>query len=155
MMPGADHAGSPAHPKRPESLGSSGPTALIRNDPRCDGAAPGIQPRLVVDTGGCAGLEYLLCDHRVAHRSTLLWMVAMKRLTVLLSVAVLILGFAVAPPAAAAVVTGSPDSSKAGPSVFVGEVTAEQLGKVLAFGIDRSEVVTSPGAAAGTVRVEV
>ncbi len=79
----------------------------------------------------------------------------MKRLAVLLSVAVLLLGFAVAPPAAAAVAKGSPDSSKAGPSVFVAEVTSAQLGKVLASGIDRSEVVTSPGSSPGTVRVEV
>ena len=79
----------------------------------------------------------------------------MKRLTVLLSIAVLILGFAVAPPAAAAVPTGGPASNKAGPTVFVAEVTSEQLGKVLASGIDRSEVVTSPGTSAGTVRVEL
>src|SRR6478609_6345000 len=82
-------------------------------------------------------------------------MVAMKRLTVLVSVGVLVLSMLVAPAVAASARVPIPAPGPAGPSVYVGDLTATQLGALFASGVDRAEVVTAPGATAGTVRVEV
>ena len=78
----------------------------------------------------------------------------MKRLVVLISAMALVMGFLLVPAAAASPVAPPPDSSAAGPFVYTGELTPAQLGILMAAGIDRSEVVTSPGAA-GNVSVQV
>ena len=79
-------------------------------------------------------------------------MVAMKRLTVLISVGVLVVSLLLAPSAAASAPT--PPPGPAGPSVYVGDLTAAQLGELFSSGLDRSEVVTGPGATSRTVHVE-
>ena len=63
-----------------------------------------------------------------------------------------------------ALLVGTPTAAGAAPShrgggggtlVYTGELTPGQLGLVMASGVDRHEVQTSPGAAAGSVLVEV
>ncbi len=78
----------------------------------------------------------------------------MKRLIVLISAMALVMGFLLVPAAAASPVAPPPDGSSGGPFVYTGELSPAQLGTLFAAGIDRSEVVTSPGAA-GNVNVEV
>ncbi len=86
------------------------------------------------------------------------WVVSMKRLAAILSAAAVVLGLSVTPAAAApdpATPTPPPVAdSPAGPSVFVGDLTPAQLDAVVASGVDRTEVITDPGAA-GKVRVQV
>jgi hypothetical protein len=48
-----------------------------------------------------------------------------------------------------------PSADADGPTAYTGELTAEQLALVLAAGIDRREVMTEPGTAPGSARVEV
>ena len=76
----------------------------------------------------------------------------MKRLVVLFAVAVLAIGLLAAPAAAAP--PAAPTGGPAGPSVYVGALTPAQLDTLFASGIDRSEVITAPGAS-GTVQVEI
>ena len=69
-----------------------------------------------------------------------------------LTVLVLVLGLLVmgGTPASAA-----PSSAGGGPVAYAAEVTPAQLALVMASGIDRREVLTTPGGAPGSVRVEV
>lgn len=77
----------------------------------------------------------------------------MKRAAVLISFLMLVLGVLVVPPVGAA---PAPDVvAGPGPAVYVGEVTQQQLAAVVASGVDRHELTLTPGAAPGTVGLEV
>jgi len=81
----------------------------------------------------------------------------MKRLAVVLSTAVVIIGLLPAPAMSAtpaAPVTSPSGSRTGGPSVFVGDLTAAQLALVMDSGIDRQEVVARSGES-GSTAVEV
>jgi hypothetical protein len=55
----------------------------------------------------------------------------------------------------ATVASAAPPAGSGGPVAYSGELTIAQLGLVQESGVDRHEVVTSPGASPGTVHVEV
>ena len=69
-----------------------------------------------------------------------------------LTVLLLVLGLLVTGGTAA---SAAPSSADGGPVAYAAEVTPEQLALVMASGIDRREVLTTPGGAPGSVRVEV
>jgi Zinc carboxypeptidase/Immune inhibitor A peptidase M6 len=71
---------------------------------------------------------------------------------VVLTVVLLALGLLLGTESAA---TAGPPTGGRGPVAYTGELTAEQLTLVLDSGLDRREVLTAPGAAPGSVRVEV
>ncbi len=77
---------------------------------------------------------------------------AMKRLTVLVSVSILMLSMVLAPPVAAA---PAPPAEPGKMAVYSGDLTLEQMELVVGTGIDRHELVTGRSDVPGAVRVEV
>src|SRR3712207_4046332 len=51
--------------------------------------------------------------------------------------------------------SAAPSAGGEGPVAYTGELTPEQLALVLDSGLDRREVLTAPGGAPGSVRVEI
>jgi hypothetical protein len=71
----------------------------------------------------------------------------------LLTILFLVMGVLVGTGTATA---APPDGGRGGATqAYTGELTLEQLALVLDSGVDRREVLTVPGGAAGSVRVEV
>lgn len=70
----------------------------------------------------------------------------------LVTTLVLLLGLLVATAAPAA---AAPAAYTGGPTAYTGELTAEQTALVMDSGVDRHEVLVTPGGAAGRMRVQV
>ncbi|MGK5110722.1 MULTISPECIES: M14 family zinc carboxypeptidase [unclassified Geodermatophilus] len=51
--------------------------------------------------------------------------------------------------------TAAPSAGHAGPAAYTAELTADQLALVMASGVERREVLTAPGSAPGSMRVEI
>ena len=78
-----------------------------------------------------------------------------RSLPALLTVLLLALGLLVGTGTAASAAPPPPPSGTGGgPNAYTGELTTEQLALVLGSGVDRHEVLTTPGGA-GSMRVEV
>ena len=74
----------------------------------------------------------------------------MKRRLVLLAIGAMVASLLVATPTASA-----KPKPEAGPTVFVGELTHEQLKQLSDLGLDRSDLSARQGATEGTTSVEV
>jgi hypothetical protein len=78
----------------------------------------------------------------------------MRRMSVVLAIGTMLAGLLGAVPAAAAVQAPAP-GPEPGPTVYVGQLTARQLAALGDAGLDRHDIATRRGAAAGKVAVEV
>src|SRR5262245_23230987 len=76
----------------------------------------------------------------------------MRRISVVLAIGAMLAGLLVGAPAAAAAPAPQPEP---GPTVYVGQLTARQLAALGGAGLDREEITTRRGTAAGKVTVEV